>query len=1024
MCGAPLAAAEGGAREVRKTVTVVFCDVVGSTAIGDRTDPEVVRALMSTYFDRVREVLERHGGTVEKFIGDAAMAVFGVPVLHEDDALRAVRAAHEIQRVLDGLRIPARIGVNTGEVVARAGESFVTGDAVNVAARLEQHATPGEVLIGDATYQLVKDAVVAEVTEPLTVKGKPSPVFAWRLASVSDTAAGFLRRLDTPLIGREGEMSLLRGALARAGRERRCHLFTLLGPPGVGKSRLVSELVAESAGAAAAFAGQCLPYGEGITFWPVAEILRAAAGMEDADDRMNALTLLETLVAGDPEAAAVADRLASAVGLGGTPAAAEEISWAIRRAFEHLGRDRPAILVFEDVNWGEPALLDLIEYLAEWCRSSAILLVCTARPELIDRRPGWAGGKTDATTLLVEPLRDDECGRLISALAAGATISASQRARVIEAAGGIPLFVEQMLAMMERGDPGEVDVPPTISALLAARLEQLSDAERRLAECAAVEGRVFHRSAVDALMSATGGRVTGELLQRLTRRELIDPHAAQLPGEEAFRFQHALIRDAAYAAIPKRVRARYHEQFAGWLESVAGDRLDEYEEILAHHLAESVRYRRELADADGDIEALAERAAECYRRAADRAAVRSDYVAGAAMLARVAALLPESDRRVALALVDRAHWLRWAEPAEAAAAAQAAVRAGQASGAAAERLVEICARFVLLSIDHEAAQPEALLEEARAEAERLDATDPAAAARLWWVVASLAETHLHRSSIAITAAERSRELAGIAGAAWLFTDASGMLIQATAHGPGKIADLLARGERLAAGAVGLRRAMFLDSRSLLLAQQGELAAALVAIDEAAAIWEDLGVSTWLAYGPAWLRGNVLLLAGRPDEAIPPLRSAVRLAEERGAETYAATMHGLLARALALTGDYEAALAQVETARGRTRPGDVASEVLWRGAAIRAQAALGHASAAAELARELSALVSGLEAHELRFDAFVDLAAAAPDVAEARTLLLEALHESEARGASSFVDQTSRALAELERPGARTADAGP
>ena len=1022
MCGAPLSSAsESPVRQVRKTVTVVFCDVVGSTAMGDRADPEVVHALMSTYFDRVREVLERHGGTVEKFVGDAAMAVFGVPVLHEDDALRAVRAAHEIQAVLGGLRIPARIGVNTGEVVAHPGDSLVTGDAVNVAARLEQHAGTGEVMIGDSTYQLVKAAVVADPTDPLVVRGKPRPVQAWRLVSVTDAASGFTRLLDTPMVGRESEIGLLRDALGRAGRERRCHLFTLLGAPGVGKSRLVSELVSESGGQAAVFVGHCLPYGDGITYWPVAEILRAAAGMQDADDRTTARALLENLVAGEPEAAVLADRLASAIGLGGVPAAAEEINWAIRRAFEHLGRHRPAILVFEDINWGEPVLLDLIDYLAGWCRSSAILLVCTARPELLDQRPSWAGGKTDATTILVEPLQDDECDRLISRLVPGGRMSASQRSRVIEAADGNPLFVEQLLAMTGRGEADVVEVPPTITALLAARLEQLTDAERGVLESASVEGRIFHRSAVDALLPPAEGLPSSQLLQGLTRREFIEPNAAQFPGEEAYRFQHVLIRDAAYNSIPKRVRADHHERFSGWLESLAGDRIEEYEEILAHHLAEAVRYRRELARGDRHADMLAERAAESYRRAADRAAIRSDYLAAATMLGRVAELLPESDRRVALALVDRAHWLRWAEPEQAAAAAEAALRSAHASGEAAERVVEICARFVLLSLDHDIDVP-ALFDEARAEAERLDAADPTAAARLWWIVAHLAETYLHRGSVAVEAAARSRELTEIVGAEWLRADATGLLIQAITHGPGEIGDLLEAGERLAAGTGGLRRAMYLDSRSVLLAQQGELAAALAAIDEAAAIWGEFGISTWLTYGPSWLQGNVFLLAGRPAEAIPPLRWALRLAMENDAETYASTIHGLLARALALTGQFEAALALSESARALTRRGDVVSEMLWRGASIRALAALGQVSMANELARELSAYVSQVEVPELRFDALTDLAVAeraAGRLDEARARLLQALHESEPRGARSFIHQAQRALAELD--GAVTSD---
>jgi class 3 adenylate cyclase/tetratricopeptide (TPR) repeat protein len=1014
MCGEPLPADDGRAREVRKTVTIVFCDVVDSTSLADGTDPEVVRDVMSGFFVRVREVVERHGGTLEKFIGDAAMAVFGVPTVHEDDALRAVRAAVEVRDALVELQIPARIGVNTGEVVAHPGDNLVTGDAVNVAARLEQRAPAGDVLIGDATLQLVKDAVTAEPTPPLIVKGKSAPVSAWRLASVTDAASGFVRRLDMPIVGRAHELQLLRDALARADRERRCHLFTLLGAPGVGKSRLASELVATAGTTARAYVGQCLSYGEGITYWPVAEILRAAAGTGDAEDRAAARDRLAQLVPGDPEAAVLVDRLASAMGLGGAPAPAEEINWAIRRAFEHLGRERPAILVFEDINWGEPALLDLIDYLAGACRGSRLLLLCTARPELLDERPGWAGGKTDATTILVEPLQDEECDALISALAAGRSISAEQRARVIDAAEGNPLFVEQILAMTARASTDVVDVPPTISALLQARLDRLAPAERQVVECASIEGRVFHRSAVTDLVGRDLGRDVAALLDRLIRRELIEAVGPEFLGGEAFRFQHLLIRDAAYGSIPKRVRAGHHERFAAWLESTAGDHLEQYEEIFAYHLAEAVRYRRELGGPDAGAQPLADRAAECYRRAADRAAVRSDYLAGASMLSRLVELLPAGDARVWLALIDRAHWLRWARPEQASAAAQAAVAAASSAGGETDRLVGIFARFVRMNIDEEVDVTE-LFEEALAEARRLDATDQSAAARLWWIVANIAETYLHRSSVAVTAAARSRELAAATGAEWLWADATGMLIQSTTHGPGEISELLARGERLVEGAGGLRRAMYLDIRAYLLAQRGDLADALGSIDEAAAIWSEYGISTWLKYGPAWLRGSVLLIAGRPHDAIPPLRSALELARRSGGDTYTSTIQGLLSRALALTGDHTAALAEAESARALTRPGDVLSQMLWRGAEIRALGSTGDVARSKELAGELAAILSGVEVPELRFDALMDLADAerlSGNPAAARELLLQALSESETRGARSFSDRASAALADL------------
>ncbi len=1018
MCGALLSGHGVSDREMRKTVTVLFCDVVGSTALGERSDPEVVRATMSRYFRRVREVLERHGGTVEKFIGDAAMAVFGSPIVREDDALRAVRAASEIQAAIADLGIRARIGVNTGEVVAQSGDPMVTGDAVNVAARLEQLAPPGEVLLGDATYQLVHGAIVAEPVEGLSAHGKRDPIKAWRLRSVTNAPSGFVRRFDTPLVGRVGEMRLLHDALSRVTRERRCHLFTLLGPPGVGKSRLVSELARSAGGEPLALVGQCLPYGDGITYWPVAEILRAAANMDDADDRSTARSRLEQLVEADPQAPVVADRLASAIGLGGTPAPSAEIQWALRRTLERLGHARPLIVVFEDVNWAEPSLLDLIDYLAGSCRGSAILMVCTGRPELVTIRPGWAGGMLDATTILLEPLQDAECDLLISTLAQGLRLTPEQRARVIEAAEGNPLFVEQMLAMLARPGAHDVEVPSTISALLAARLEQLTPQERDVVECASIEGRVFHRSAVEALVAPEERPAVPNLLDRLVHRELIEGDVSLFGGDEGFRFRHLLIRDAVYGSVPKRLRADYHERFAGWLGAAAGDRVDEYEEILAYHLGEAVRYRRELEDSGDATDALAERAARAYRRAADRAAVRGDYLAGASMLGQVAGLLPPSDARVPLALVDRAHWLRWARPEQAVAAARNAVAAAELSGGdAARSMVRIYERFVRLNLDPEMAVAD-LFDAARAEAERLDGVDPAAAARLWWIVANVAETYLHRSSVAVAAAARSRQLAADAGADWLSSDATGMLIQSTTHGPGPIDDLLDAGEELLSGAGGLGRAMYLDTRALLLAQRGDLEDALAALDQAGAIWTEFGISTWAKYGPSWLRGSVFLLAGRPQEAVAPLREAVELATSSGEDSYASTIRGLLARALALIGETVKALGEAERARGLTRPGDTLSQLLWRGAEVRVLAALGKYSEAEALSAELIALIGEVEVPELRFDALTDVAdgkRAAGRLEEARALLQQALDESVARGARSLVAQATAALDALGAP---------
>ena len=412
-CGAPLDEAEAR-REVRKTVTIVFCDLTGSTALGERLDPETVRATMRRYFEDSRDILQRHGGTVEKFIGDAVMAVFGVPQAYEDDALRAVRATVELRDAVAALGLTARIGVNTGEVVAGKGDSLVTGDAVNVAARLEQNAEPGEILIGQETQQLVRDAVEVEAVE-LELKGKSAPVAAFRLLNVEAGSPGLVRRLDSPLVGRERELQRLRDDFENVVSQRSSYLFTLLGPAGVGKSRLVEEFIQESADRARILRGRCLHYGEGITYWPLVEVLLQLGA--DAES---------VLALPSPNEAAV----------------------ATRKLLEADAAERPVVVVWDDIQWAEPTFLDLIEHIADWSRGASIFVLCVARPELLELRPAWGGGKANATSLLLEPLRIDETSTLIDNLLGGAELRDTTRERILEASAGNPLFVEEMLLML------------------------------------------------------------------------------------------------------------------------------------------------------------------------------------------------------------------------------------------------------------------------------------------------------------------------------------------------------------------------------------------------------------------------------------------------------------------------------------------------------------------------------------------------------------------------------------------------
>jgi class 3 adenylate cyclase/tetratricopeptide (TPR) repeat protein len=649
-CATPLTEAERPS-EVRKVVTIVFADVTGSTALGERLDPEALRRVMGRYFDEMARVIERHEGTVEKFIGDAVMAVFGIPQLHEDDALRAVRAADGMRAALVALNhdlerdhavgLAARIGVNTGEVVAgdpAGGQRLVTGDAVNVAARLEQAAAPGEILLGESTLRLVKDAVEVTPVEPLALKGKTEPVGAYRLTEVREDTAGHIRHLDSAMVGRNKELEMLDHALDRVVTERTSHLFTLLGPAGVGKSRLVREFIVGPGTDATVLQGRCLSYGEGITYFPLAEIVEEAAGVERTDDLATARSKLTTLVGGAEDR----DRIVSLVaGLlsWGEPVAAEDGQWGVRKLLEHLARERPLVCVFDDIHWAEPNFLELVEHLADWTRDAPLLLLCIARPELLEIRPEWGGGKMNATTILLEPLAGDEVSHLVDNLLGQAQIPATARTRILEAAEGNPLFVEEMLSMLiddgllrfEDGawraveDLAHVTVPPTIQLLLAARLDRLDAEERSVIERGAVEGKVFHAGAVTTLTPETLRPQVRSRLLALARKELIRPDRAEFAGEDAFRFRHLLIRDAAYQAMPKEQRADLHERFAGWLERAAGERLAEYEEILGFHLERAYRYRAELGPPDEATKELGRSAAGRLISSAERARERGDF---------------------------------------------------------------------------------------------------------------------------------------------------------------------------------------------------------------------------------------------------------------------------------------------------------------------------------------------------------------------------------------------------------------
>lgn len=629
MCGTPLYRHAPGERQ-RKVVSALFCDVVGSTSLGEELDAETYQHVLFRYFVTVRGVIETHGGSVDKFIGDAVMSVFGVPVLHEDDALRAVRAADEIKdRVGDldhelrqtvGVGLEVRIGICTGEVFVTE-ERLATGDAINVAARLEQGAAPGEVLLDHSTARLVRDDVDLEEIEPLHLRGKSTPTRTYLLKAVHPKEQRFKRRFGARLIGRENELETLHGIWNTTLKEQICAVTTVIGAPGVGKSRLVTEFT-ESLGNATVLNARCLAYGEGITYWPVIEILKQLQSQRIEGDL-------------DESAQLAVDALLGEVG----GISSEQIAIGVRHLLEEAANRKPLLIIIDDIQWGQTTFIELIEYIAEFSHSAPILLLCLARPELLDKHPNWG---PVSRNVILDPLGQKTSAQLVDEL--GREFDPELKDRIRAAAEGNPLFVEELITFLrDQGsdtDVKEITLPPTIHALLAARLDQLHPTERRLLEYASVEGEVFHRGAVLELDDGTPD--IDSYLAHLVERELIYPQPPQLPNETAYRFRHLLFRDAAYNALPKTQRARSHEVMANWLETRTTPLL-ELDEVAGYHLEQAYLHRTALKLRDTHTTELATRASDRLTAAGLRSEQRSDISAAQNLLQRATTLMDPHD---------------------------------------------------------------------------------------------------------------------------------------------------------------------------------------------------------------------------------------------------------------------------------------------------------------------------------------------------------------------------------------------
>jgi class 3 adenylate cyclase/tetratricopeptide (TPR) repeat protein len=727
-CGTPLVAGPA-LEEERKVVSILFVDLVGFTAMSERIDPEDVQARLRPYHARSKQEIERFGGTVEKFIGDAVMAAFGAPVAHEDDAERAVRAGlrvleaiGELNQAEPGFGLSARAGVNTGEAVVALrskpaeGAGFVTGDVVNTAARLQQVAPVGALVVGRQTFEATKRVVDYEALEPVSVKGKAEPLSVWRAKRPRLRPGTGLEEGDRgPFIGRQHELALLEQMFARAVSESSMQLVTLTGEPGAGKSRLAEQfraILEERDEAFAWRAGRCLPYGEGITFWALGQVVKAQAGVLDSDNAEEVSRKLAVAVLEVVEEASERDwfqaRLAPLVGAGAAeaPVAVERsqsfAAW--RRFLEAVASNKPLVLVFEDLHWADYPFLEFVEHLVDWSAGVPLLVVCTARPELFDRRPAWGGGKRNSAMSALSQLTPEETSRLITALLPRAVLPPETQEALLEQAGGNPLYTEEFArmlrdrAILERPGPGgeitagaQIPVPQTIQALIAARLDTLAPERKSVLHAAAVVGSVFWAGAA-ASVSGVPEDTVEDVLHELAAKQLVRKiRTTSLQGEAEFSFWHALVQDVTYRQIPRAARAAKHQAAAEWIRRIAGEQVTDRAELLAHHYGQALELVRA---ADGDTRELEQQARRFLVLAGERA-LRLDVGRAESYYRRALQLLPpgEPERARVLAKLAEAEALAGRRP-EAEAGYAEAIADLQVHGdqvAAGEALVKLAA---------------------------------------------------------------------------------------------------------------------------------------------------------------------------------------------------------------------------------------------------------------------------------------------------------------------------------------------
>jgi predicted ATPase/class 3 adenylate cyclase len=971
----------------RKTVSILFCDLADSTALGERLDPEPLRGVMGSWYEAMRIAIERHGGTVEKFVGDAVMAVFGLPQSHEDDALRAVRAALEMQsavqhlnaslaeRELPQLRI--RIGINTGEVVTGdATGTLVTGDAVNTAKRLEQAAAGGEILIGAVTERLVRRAAELEAIAPVDAKGKADLVAAWRVRLLKNEE-DFASYPEPRFVGRGRELELLEETWERVRSSNRCELVTILGEAGIGKSRLVSELAARIE--AQVVSGRCLSYGDGITYLPVLEVVRQFGTLPSQPDAARALRSL--------------------LGEIREPSSAEEIAWGFRQLLEEQARETPLLCVFDDVQWAEETFLDLLEHLALLSRDAPILLLCMARPELSERRPGWP------VALRLQPLEAGPVSELIPD-----TLPDGLRERIAHSAAGNPLFLIEMTALA-REEVAQLSVPATLHALLSARLDQLLPEERHLLQCASVEGEVFHRGSLIALCPEEV-QLTPRLAS-LVRKELLYPARAELPGEDAFRFRHLLLRDAAYTALPKADRASLHERFAAWVEERPGGS----DELLGYHLEQAVSYHGELGILSELDRIHAARASDFLGSAGGRALSRGDMPAAVDLLSRAVSLAAESDDRRLSLLPELGAALREAgELTRADNVLSEALEAGRSTG---NRRVELAALIERAAV-RLASKPEddADLEDVKASIPALEGFgDDRALATAWSLIGRRLGIWRWRFAEGEEALERALTHARRLGDRRQEALILGWLALSALSGPTPVDEAVARCRRLVteSGDDRMVEANVARYLAVLEAMRGDFAEGRALVEKARATYEDLGMRLTARAGIAFAHGAVGLLAGDYRAAEVELRAGLDALEGMGDRGYLSSVAAFLAQVLYEEGHLDEAVDLARRAQADAAADDLWSQVISRGTRAKVCAKRGAHEEAERHGREAVRLAEATDALDLHGNALVDLGdalALAGRTDEAVTCFADALRLYEQKGN----------VVSAERARARLADA--